>query len=187
MKIKSNATAEELKSPFYKINQDFCSKFESFIASKNGKVKGTYNAWSYLIYGKISNPKSWDLLYKKSTFSSSGNLFLSSKSQSLLVLAQWSTKIPNSNYSNFKIRKITTSDSIKLLFNNKWSRLSTSSSYVIKSNDPFSKFTDKIVKVLETLFLSNEVFQIEFKNDKLTIELRSEEHNFEVFNKLIKL
>jgi len=105
MIIKPDASSDEYSSPFFKLNEKFCSEFESFIAEKNGKVKGKYNAWSYAIYGKIREPKAWTLKYKKSTFSSSGNLWLSSKSQCLLVLAEWTTKrIENSN-SDFQIRK----------------------------------------------------------------------------------
>ena len=88
MKIKSNASPDELSSPFFKINEEFCSDFESYVKNKNGKVKGNYNAWSYLIFGKISNPTNWNLTYKKSTFTSTGDIFLSSKYQSLLVLSE---------------------------------------------------------------------------------------------------
>ena len=105
MKIKSNATLKEMTSPFYKKNEKFCEEFESFIASKNGKVKGEYNAWSYLIFGKISNPKNWNLMYKKSTFTSSGNLLLSSKSHCLFVKSEWTTKRIGTHNSEFRIRK----------------------------------------------------------------------------------
>ncbi|WP_456437137.1 hypothetical protein [Psychroserpens sp.] len=187
MKIKSDADPEELTSPFYKANQNFCSEFESFISTKNGKVKGKYNAWSYIIYGKISNPKNWDLLYKKSTFSSTGNLFISSKKQCLLVLSEWSTKIPGNHNSTFKIRKRTKFDFIKLLLNKNLAKLKESNNYIISSNGHLPKKFKEIINVLESLFLSKEVFTIEFKNDKLTVGLRSEEHHFDIFNKLIEL
>ncbi|WCO03640.1 hypothetical protein [Psychroserpens ponticola] len=187
MKIKSDADPEELTSPFYKANQDFCSEFESFISTKNGKVKGKYNAWSYIIYGKISNPKNWDLLYKKSTFSSTGNLFISSKKQCLLVLAEWSTKIPGNHNSKFKIRKRERLDFIKLLFNKNLSKLELSNDYIIYSNGHSIKLFAEINNVLKSLFLSKEIFAIEFNNDKLTVELRTEKHHFDIFNKLIEL
>ena len=105
MIIKPDTSTNEYSSPFFKLNENFCLEFENFIMKKNGEVKGKYNAWSYIIYGKIRTPKTWTLKYKKSTFTSTGNLFLSSKSQSLLVLVEWATKrIENSN-SDFKIRK----------------------------------------------------------------------------------
>jgi hypothetical protein len=53
MKIKSNAASSEITSPFYKINEEFCKKFENYIASKNGKVKGNYNGGLILSKGRL--------------------------------------------------------------------------------------------------------------------------------------
>ena len=104
MRIRPNASPDEKDSLFYKKNEEFCSEFEHFIAEKNGKVKGSYNAWAYTISGKISKPKNWNLKYKKATFSS-GNLWLSSKYQNLLVLAEWETERVGTHNSEFLIRK----------------------------------------------------------------------------------
>ncbi|SRX74512.1 hypothetical protein [Aequorivita antarctica] len=113
MKIKSNAASSELTSPFYKINEEFCRQFENYIAIKNGKVKGNYNAWSYFIQGEIMAPKPWHLKYKKATYTSTGNLILSSKKQNLLTLAEWSIPWAISNNSEFIIRKKIALDSRK--------------------------------------------------------------------------
>ncbi|WP_298519179.1 hypothetical protein [uncultured Kordia sp.] len=69
MKIKSNAAPHEVTSPFYIKHKNFCQEFEHFMATKNGFIKGTFNAWSYAIYGKIEAPKTWDLQYKRTVYS----------------------------------------------------------------------------------------------------------------------
>ncbi|MBL4667941.1 MAG: hypothetical protein JKY30_01600, partial [Flavobacteriales bacterium] len=71
-------------SPYYIENQRFCKEFEYYIGSKSGLIKGTYNAFSYSIIGKIPHKNDWILNYRKSTFSN-GNLFLSSEYQNLFV------------------------------------------------------------------------------------------------------
>jgi len=186
MIIKPNASPDEFSSPFFKKNEKFCLEFERFIANKNGKVKGEYNAWSYIIYGKILNPKNWTLKYKKATFSS-GNLWHSSKSQNLLVLAEWATKRVGTHSTEFRIRKKTRTDFVKLLLNKSLSKLETSDKYVIESKGNKPQLFSKLVKILECLFKSGEVYVIEYRNDKLKIELRTEKHYFEIFNKLTKL
>ncbi|PCJ65570.1 MAG: hypothetical protein COA58_09170 [Bacteroidetes bacterium] len=186
MKIKSNASPDELDSPFYEKNQKFCSEFEHFIADKNGKVKGNYNAWSYTIFGKITQPKNWTLKYKKAIFSS-GNLWLSSKFQSLLVLTEWTTEIPGTFNSDFLIRKKKKTDSLKILFSTSVSKLTGYDPYIIKSRNHESQLISTLIKILDPLFKSREVYTIEHRHDVLRIELRTEEHHFDVFNELTKI
>jgi len=184
MIIKPDASSDEYSSPFFKLNEKFCSEFESFIAEKNGEVKGKYNAWSYVVYGKIKEPKTWTLKYKKSTFSSSGNLW---KSQCLLVLAEWTTKrIDNSN-SDFKIRKKEKIDFIKLNIGNKLKPLEVSKKYVIELGNQQSNFIKRIIEITNELFEKEEIYIIELKNGILKIELRTENHYFEIFNELTKI
>ncbi len=59
MVIKSHVATNELSSPFYIKNQEFCKEFERYIGSKEGLIRRTYT--------------------------SSGNLFLSAKKQCLRV------------------------------------------------------------------------------------------------------
>ena len=187
MKIKPNASPHEISSQFYKINEEFCSVFESFITDKNGKVKGNYNAWSYLIFGKISNPKNWDLMYKKSTFTSTGNLFLSSKKQSLLTMAEWKTERKGTHNSEFLIRKKTRTDFIKLMLNKSLSTFDNYDKYVIESENNKSQLASKLTKIFEPLFKSGEIYTIDHRNDKLKIELRTEKHHFDMFNELTEI
>lgn len=185
MKIKSHAAQNELTSPFYKANEEFCSDFESYIASKNGMVKGQYNAWSYLIFGKFESSKSWDLMYKKSTFSSSGNLLLSSKSQCLLTMATWSTKLSNTRGLNLLVRRKKTFDFLRRLFNKNLTTLNHTNDYVLKSNKSLSKDIHLILDSLKPLFDTKNIYEIELKRNDLTIELRSEEHHFDGLEKIL--
>ncbi|MFD2917799.1 hypothetical protein [Psychroserpens luteus] len=185
MKIKSHAAQNELTSPFYKANEDFCIRFENYIASKNGMIKGQYNAWSYLIFGKFESSKSWDLMYKKSTFSSSGNLLLSSKSQCLLTMATWSTKLYISENSSFSIRRTKNFDFIRKLFNKNIDTLNQKTGYIINSSRPLSKQVKNILIALKPLFDKKIIYEIELQRNELTIELRSEEHHFDVLEKIL--
>ena len=186
MKIKSNAATGELSSPFYKVNRDFCKAFEEFIAHKNGEVKGTYNAWSYLVEGRISHPKSWRLRYKKATYTSTGNLILSSKEQNLLTLAEWSTPMAGSFNSEFSIYKKESFGFIKKLFNNSNS-FNGLKDYVFNGSHINSTFIEKLYQTLNPLFQSGEVYSVILKNDNLSISLRTELHHFETIENLLKL
>lgn len=185
MKIKPNASPNELSSPFFKSNKEFCSDFESFVMNKNGKVKGNYNACSYLILGKISYPTNWNLTYKKSTFTSTGNLLLSSKHQSLLVLAEWETKRKGTHNSEFTIRRKKRTDFLGKLVNKSFSELDISKKYILEIKNEKPKLVHKLIEILKSLFRSGEIYKIEHKNDKLKIEMRTEKHHFEIFDKLI--
>ncbi|QNK78340.1 hypothetical protein H7F37_04435 [Winogradskyella sp. PAMC22761] len=185
MRIKSNASPDELSSPFFKSNEEFCSDFESFVANKNGKVKGNYNVWSYLIFGKISNPTNWNLTYKKSTFTSTGNLLLSSKYQSLLVLAEWETERKGTHNSEFIIRRKTRTDFLKKMVKKSLSELDFSKKYMLEIKNEKPKLIFKLTEILKPLFQSGEIYKIEHKNDKIKIEMRTEKHHFKLFDKLI--
>ena len=184
MKIQSNAPSSESSSPFYKINEDFCREFENYIASKNGKVKGKYNAWSYFIQGKIPNPKQWYLKYKKATYSSTGNLLLSSKSQSLLTSAEWSTAWAGSQNSEFSIRRKDDVDLLEKIFKKE---LKNYKSYLISGEEKNVILIENLELALRPLFDSKEIYSIILKNGKLTISLRTEKHHFDFFEKLSSL
>ena len=184
MKIKPNAAPDEISSPFYKSNEEFCSSFESYIASKNGRVKGNYNASSYLILGKISNPRNWNLKYKKSTLSS-GNLLLSSKHQNLLVIAEWETERKGTHNSEFTIRRKTKTNFLKKALNKSITELDFTNNYILEIKDSKPQLIFKLTELLKDLFLSEEIYRIDHRNDKLKIEMRTDKHHFEIFDKLI--
>jgi hypothetical protein len=187
MKIKSNASSSEISSPFYITNEAFCKEFENYIASKDGMVKGKYNAWSYFIQGEIMAPKKWHLKYKKATYTSTGNLIFSSKKQNLLTLAEWSTPWLGSTDSEFFIQKKNSVSLIKRLTNSRLSSFHSLKDYVIDDYKKDVVFKEKLFKKLEHLFKSGEVYSIQLKNNHLTISLRTEFHHFETFENLLDL
>ncbi|MCB0466321.1 MAG: hypothetical protein KDC78_11720 [Aequorivita sp.] len=186
MKIKSNAGSSELTSPFYKINEEFCRQFENYIAIKNGKVKGNYNAWSYYIQGEIMAPKPWHLKYKKATYTSTGNLILSSKKQNLLTLAEWSTSWIGAQNSEFEIRRKDSLGLMEILFN-KLKRYQFSKNYLTKGVENNTSLIQNLHQKLESRFASKELYAIILKNDDLIISLRTEKHHFNFFEKLLNL
>jgi hypothetical protein len=186
MKIKSNAASAEYTSPFYKTNEDFCRVFENYVASKNGKIKGNYNAWSYFIQAEIMAKKPWKLKYKKATYTSTGNLILSSKKQNLLTLAEWSTPMPSLLNSEFFIHKKESLGFIKRLFNN-LNSFRNQKEYVVTGMENNPIFIENLYKKLEPLFKSGEIYSIILKNNILAISLRTEKHHFDTFKKLLDL
>lgn len=181
--IKSNASVSEKSSPFYEVNQSFCLEFEKFILERNGTCSGSYNAWSYLLLGKILEPKEWVLEYKKSTFTS-GNLLLSSKSQNLFTSVIWKTK--GCKNSDFIIRRKKAKDTFLRIFNSHISNFDTFNNYILVSNTN-TPFIWEISRVLKPLIISKEVYQISNKNRQLKIELRTDKHYFDIFKQLIDL
>tara|TARA_R110002111_G_scaffold26397_3_gene57148 strand:+ start:17181 stop:17741 length:561 start_codon:yes stop_codon:yes gene_type:complete len=180
--ITSNADNSETDSPFYTKNESFCSKFEKFIIKHEGKTTGNYNAWSYSVVGKITIPRKWILEYKKSTFSS-GNLLLSSKTQNLFVSATWKTKLTGKNTADFIIRVKTTRDAFSKLFNGNITELESASNYLLITEKK-SHLIKELIQILQPLFKLNEIYKISNFNNTLTIELRTDQHYFDIFNQL---
>lgn len=187
MKIKSNASSSEISSPFYKINEEFCREFENYIASKNGKVKGNYNAWSYFVEAEIMVPKPWNLQYKKATYTSTGNLILSSKKQNLLTLAGWSTPWAASHNSEFAIKRKDSIGLMERLINRNLKNYDFSKHYLIKGAENNITLIKTLHQKLHALFISREIYSIILKHDVLIISLRTEKHHFDYFDKLSSL
>lgn len=181
MKIKSNALAQELDSPYYIANKQFCQDFERYVASKKGFVKGTYNAWSYVIYGKIETTTIWNIKYKKAAYTGNGNLLLSSKFQNLLELAKWSCTIHE--HCTIFIRKKRMSDRL----NPSYHKIEEFPKYVKKVKGKPSLYFEKVLDILAPLFTSNKVYRISLKHQKLTIELRSDELHTDILDQLLQL
>lgn len=184
MSIKPNSTLSEAKSPYFKRNERFCVEFENYIHKKNGKTKGYFNAWSYCVIGKIIEPNIWILEYKKSTFTS-GNLFLTSKFQNLSHSVKWKTK--NRFGSNFSIKRISLGDIFNLGFKKSVSRLDFSEKYLIEKNEENSPKFIKLIEILKPLITTCELYKVENSNDVLKIELKTENHYFDIFDKLTEI
>jgi hypothetical protein len=178
----SNTTRDELTSPFYLANEKFCLNFGQYIELKNGISKGEYNAWGYMLYGKIKSPKKWVFKYKKATFPTSGSLFISAEKEGLLVLSEWKTKINEHTGANFLIRTRQTLDRL----NSKVNHFENFTNYVIVSNKSTPLFFSNLIRILTPLFTTGQIYEIEYGNNELRIELRSKLHNFSVLDNLIK-
>lgn len=139
-----------------------------------------------MIFGEIAHTKLWTLVYKKATFTSTGNLFLSSEYESLLVAAEWKTKYVSREANNFKIRKQIATDGIKLLFNTKLKRVENYPKYIVEYGNELPNLYTKILSSLQCLFSSEELYEVSMQNEELSIELRSDKHHFEVFEKVIE-
>lgn len=190
MAITTNALPSEFHSNYFKLNEEFCTAFEDFIIAHKGKVKGSYNAWTYLVHGHISEPKKWYLTYQKSTLTSSGNILLSSKKQSVLSRAQWEIKLEATDSTlneHFLIRRVALTDRIQKVINSSLVNLENYKGYVINTKNSNSKLILKLTNILKPLFESKEIFAISYNKNILSIELRTEQHHFEVFKQLITL
>lgn len=178
MAIECNASLDEYSSPFFEENKRFCDRIEEFGLQYGGEVKGKFNAWSYIVYGKIDRPSNWNLKYKKASYTS-GNLLLSSKYQSLLNLVEWSKFIGNKD-DGLIIRKRKLWD-----FANNSRRLICSNNYVINIEDSIPLWVENMIEILRLLFEMNEVYKIQINKGVLKIELRTEKHHFKIFEKLL--
>lgn len=181
MVIKSVAQLDELSSPYFLMNKEFCQDFEQFIASKSGMIKGSYNVWSYNITAKIPHKAEWILKCNKGTYASPGNLALSAKKQALRVTSTWSANNLISDSSDFKIKR----KNFLHFFNKKWTPLTKNISYSIKGNQSHSKLQLSLFTILDDLLFHEKVMNIEYLNNKLKIEVDTEEIHKDVIDKLL--
>jgi len=177
MGLISDASPEELASPYYIQNKLICEAFEQFILEKNGKVKGKFNAWSFVVYGKIPHHNKGEFKIKKSTYTSTGNLLMSSKKQSLQLESIWFAKLSESDCSDFLIEK------------SKWYKQSKKidSYYSIQTKTPQHSFIKSLIKILTPIFNTKNIWKITYKNRTLKIETRSVKLEFEIIAQLLKL
>ncbi len=183
MVIKSHAATDEVSSPFYLANQEFCRAFEHYVGSKNGLIKGAYNAWSYNATGKIPHEKEWVLKIKKKTISSSGNLFLSAKKQCLFVSSTWIASKLISDSLDFSIQKKKFYHSLA----GKWNPLGNNSSYSIKAIQPNSKLLLDVTHILDPLLKQEKIMEITYSGKELRIEVNTEEIHKDVIDKLLNM
>ena len=160
MPLKPNAAPGEFSSPFFVRNKEFCEKFEQFMLGLNGDVNGLYNAYSYNVLAEINRNIKWLFRIKKSTFTTSGNLFVSSKEEGLFLASQWSSNDLGSGCPKFVIRRKRRLDFLRIfLFNDLW-KLKDHNNYVIKCEEPANFFISKLNKILSDLYLNKNVFTI---------------------------
>lgn len=144
MALISKHTTDEESSPFYLANKAICEDYENFIEELNGQVRGVYNAFSFQVLAKVKGKTNWTFELKKSTFSS-GNLLLSSKAQSILEVALWSSDDLTQNLPKFTIRKSHWTDWIKNKFNSDIFKLHGFKGYRILSTPSETDGVERIV------------------------------------------
>ncbi len=184
MPVKTNGTDIEKNFPFFLRNMDTCQAFDRFIIENNGETRGTYNAWSYLVVGKIRHENNWQFGIKKATYTS-GNLLLSSKYQNLHYAQQFKADILESPREDFLIRKKKYFDFIRIALNPKLSWFDKGQHYIIKRGKDYNQFQETLCSLLSTLFSSKEVFSISYKNSKLIIDLRCDKVPYDLMKLFI--
>jgi hypothetical protein len=162
MPIQSIATAYEENSPFYKVNKEICIAFDAFITKNGGQTRGKYGASAYSIRGKIPHPCQWEFKIKKSTFTSTGNLLLSGKSQSLFVASRWTAQNIPTDCPSFRIRKKRWLDFFRIQWSRNWSKLYVSDRYVIQTSNPKNLFIHEVVDIIQDLFKEQNIMEITF-------------------------
>ncbi|PCJ01370.1 MAG: hypothetical protein COB15_00160 [Flavobacteriales bacterium] len=189
MAIKSNSLPDELDNPFYIANKNFCEEFEKYVLERNGQVKGKFNVWAYYVSGKINVPKEWVLSYKKSNNTSLGSTpILQSekeyKEYVLSLIAKWETKLEG--YGSLKIRRKTIWDVFLLLSIKNANLYSENRKYIVFSNQENQDLLQKLTTTLRPFFDSGEMFQVILKKNILSIQISTDRHHFNIFEKLGK-
>ena len=186
MPIKHNASPDEQTSSYFRANEGICQSFDAFIVASGGETRGTYNAWSYNVLAKVRHPYKWEFRIKKATYTS-GNLLLSLKYQSLHVASIWTARNMEVDCPAFHIRKRKSLDSLSVFLFGKYYWLSEHKSYLIKSRNPDHPLIQQLKVILKDLLETEKVWNIEFNNPVLSIEIRSENTHTKTIEKLLKM
>lgn len=181
MAIKPNAGSEELSSPFFKRNQEICHSFQQFIDALGGKTIGSYNAWSFNVKGKVQGNYLWIFQLKKSTYSS-GNLFLSTKFQTLYVSSVWKCKNLVSDDGDFTIRKKKFFD----VFRRSYQRLENYPKYVISTSETRLSLSSSLVDMFSSRLKQHNVVTISYSSNELLIQFADEKFNSEEIRAFLK-
>jgi hypothetical protein len=77
MGLTSHASGSEVSSPFYINNKETCEAWEKFVIRSEGKIRGKYSAWAFIMEAKIIVENiEWTFNINKSTMT---NYFLVGK------------------------------------------------------------------------------------------------------------
>lgn len=184
MAVLSNASPDEESSEYYISNQKFCLNLEKELVKLGfNQVNGKYNAWSYLVVAEKEDLfKLRKVIYKKSTYTS-GNLLLSSKYQSLSEIIEWQIE-HISNEPNFLIKQKIWTDCISI-WCRKQNKLGNVKNYIISNLDKSSSIVDLIINRMNSLFITNCVYEVSYKNKILTIQLRSDKPHLNILKSIL--
>lgn len=93
MSIQSNASPDEKMSDFYINNEQNCKKWEVFVNSYHGELRGNYNAWSYHLKSKVYGKKEWLITIERAVYSGA-HILLTSRHQNLKEVVTFQTRVP---------------------------------------------------------------------------------------------
>ena len=184
MAVVSNAAPSEKLSPHYVENKIICEDFARYIEQKNGDARGKYNAWSYTVIGDIPGKRSWSIRIKKAIFTNP-SLILKPETTNLFIGVKVTANNFVSDCPDFVVRRRKISDFVLTPILPKWSKVG--SRYRLKSDQPKHKLVTKILTILDELIKLQEVYQVAYKDQVLTIDLRSASHPFKVIDVLLTL
>lgn len=161
MSISPDAAPSEFDSPFFKRNEALCKKWEQYIKSKGGKVKGYFNAWSFEIKSKVTLKKTWLIDVKKGTYTS-GSLLFSSKYQSVQETITFTTLFKNTDCGNFCISRS--------IFSRK------------KRSHPFY---NEVKELLKSEISDDSLYRAKFKNSELKIIVHNKNDSFNLADRIL--
>lgn len=162
MFIKSEATPDELDSPFYIKNRDLCTSWEKYILERGGKITGSYSPSAYIIKAKVKIHKTWVIDVKKASYTS-GNLLLSSKYQNLQELLTFQTLIKNSGCYDFYIKN-----------------------GEIRQGQSKHPLFQSILDLLIDGFKNNSLYEVRFEKEVLSIVFHHQNDWFEMVDKILQ-
>lgn len=161
MSITSNAVTSEKGSPYYKKNKALCEKWEQYIVSKGGKLKGYYNSWSIAIISKLTVKKTWLIDIKKSSFSN-GYIWFSPKYQNLQETLIFKSLFKNTGCGNFCISRS--------IFSRR------------RQTHPFYL---EVRELLKHEIDDKSLYKVKFKKSELTIVIHSRNDRFDLVDRIL--
>ena len=165
MALISEASPDEITSPFYKKNQEICLEWERIIEQHDGTINGAYNSWSYKVIGQIKKSLTWQIIVSKSTYSGTG--YASLNRWNVFEDFILSTYIANPNSPEFKIRKKNLFD----VFRPNAVRISSNNKYVIIGTQETVPFPKMVIDIISDPLEKNKINEVVFKENKLTISI----------------
>jgi hypothetical protein len=174
MAIVSEASPDELCSPFYKKNMEICLSWESFIKELGGTSRGSVTAWAYLVQGQIKAGLTWKIKVSKSHYTNSRW----HAGFNVIELLEISTFLPYVGAQEFTIRRSYLFD----LFKRK-KRLKVNRKYYL-FGEPHP-IVEYLIPFLNEALTSNQVNFIRLKDNELNISLDTYNNNFDFVKQLI--
>ena len=185
MSVVSDALKNELDSPFYLSNKNFCLEVEDFILRNSGEAVGKYNAWSFLVKGKITTPVECKLRYSKATDTAIDRGLLTDIKMSVVYRTVWEFKLSNTYKCEFVVREKSSFDKIKSLFTTSYS-IDFAPKYTVIKKGSDLNLLNLISSTLKIPFSSGDIFRAEFSSGLLKIEMNTDQKYFDLFEELIK-